>query len=89
MSTPDGKNYQNRSEFHSINENQGLQIRHLSAPHYKAEIRLIPKPSGTRVAFYQCFESAEMCQKISAFVGPANHENLARLAALLGEAEWP
>jgi len=86
MHGPDGRDFPNESVFVEIDEPRRIVVDHRSNPRFVAEITLAPAAQGTRVAFYQTFESAEVCRGIAKLAGPANEENLDRLAALVAEA---
>lgn len=83
MHGPNGQDYANESVFEQIVPNQRVVIRHVCQPHFTLTIELAAIPSGTRLNWAQKFESAEVCEQLSAICIPANEQNLDRLTAVL------
>ena len=83
MHGPDGKSYPNEMVFVETEAPRRVVIEHRSNPKFLAEFHFLPVQAGTKVEFYQAFESAEMCARIAERVGDANEQNLARLAAVV------
>lgn len=80
MHGPDGKDYPNESRFILIEPGKAIEIEHLTGHHFILRVDLSPKPAGTMVRWRQTFDSVEHFQRIAGFVGPANEQNLERLA---------
>lgn len=83
MHGPNGQDYANESVFEQIVPNQRVVIRHICQPHFTLSIELAAIPNGTQLSWAQKFESAEVCEKVSAICIPANEQNLDRLTAVL------
>jgi hypothetical protein len=56
-------------------------VQHLSEPHFRLTIGLVPSVTGTVVSWTQVFESAEVAGRIEHIIVPANEQNLDRLSA--------
>ncbi|MCA9057997.1 MAG: SRPBCC domain-containing protein, partial [Planctomycetaceae bacterium] len=83
MISPDGTVYPNENKFVSISPEQ-IVIRHLSAPEFLLEMSLVPLPGNTtRLIWMMTFASAELRNKLAAFVPAANEQNFDRLNAEL------
>ena len=82
MHGPHG-DYPNESRFERVTPEQ-IVIRHLSAPEFVLTATLEDRGGETAITWEQEFDSAEMRDKVLAFVPTANEENLDRLEAELG-----
>lgn len=81
MHGPDGKDYPNESRFTRVELDRLFEIEHLNAPHFFLNIELRSDGDGTVILWRQTFDTADQYQRLAAFVGPANEQNLMRLAA--------
>lgn len=81
MRGPDGRRYKNESVFAELEPPTKVVVRHVSEPKYLLTITLAPSTGGTRVAWSQVFERPEVGERLARIVGPANEQNLDRLAA--------
>lgn len=81
MHGPDGKDYPNASEFVAVVPNERVVIRHVNAPHFVLTVELQAEGDGTRVLWTQVFDDPAVAQAVRHIVGPANEQNLQRLAA--------
>jgi len=86
MVGPDGQRYWNENRFVTLQAPQGLELAHVVAPHFTLTVTLVPEAGGTRLAWRQRFETAELRCALEAVCGPANEQNLDRLAAVLAES---
>jgi uncharacterized protein YndB with AHSA1/START domain len=90
MHGPDGKDYLNENVFAEIAAPSRVAIEHVRGHRFVLTITLdTPDAGTTRVGWQQVFDSAEERARIAAFVGPANEQNLDRLAALVAELAAP
>jgi uncharacterized protein YndB with AHSA1/START domain len=80
MIGPQGANYKNESRFIEVTPER-IVIEHLSGPPYTltAEFRDLGKE--TEISWVQDFKDAATCDKVRAFAGPGNEQNLDRLEA--------
>lgn len=81
MHGPDGKDYPNESRFVRVVPGRVFEIEHLSGHHFVLTIELEAHGTATRVRWRQTFATVEHFERIAGFVGPANEQNLDRLAA--------
>ena len=81
MHGPDGANYPNESVFAEVVPLERVVVSHVSAPRFTLTITFTERAGQTEVGWRQCFESAEVFQRVAAIVIPANEQNLDRLAA--------
>ncbi|MGY4827129.1 SRPBCC family protein [Sphaerotilaceae bacterium SBD11-9] len=80
MHGPDGSRYPNENVFLELGPER-VVIDHLSKDHhFVLTIGFEAVGAQTRVHWHQLFDSAEHLREVAAFVGPANEQNLARLA---------
>jgi uncharacterized protein YndB with AHSA1/START domain len=87
MHGPDGKSYPNESVFAVLEPGAKVVINHVSPPHFTLTVGLTPAPGGgTHLVWEQTFEDSRTAQAIKRMVGPANEQNLDRLARALGQA---
>jgi uncharacterized protein YndB with AHSA1/START domain len=85
MHGPNGANYANESVFREIVPDAKIVVEHVVNPRFTLTVTLTPRGDQTHLAWAQEFESAEMAERIRDFAGPANEQNLDRLAAEVGE----
>jgi uncharacterized protein YndB with AHSA1/START domain len=87
MHGPDGADYINESQFIEITEPQRIIFMHLRTMHkFKMTMTFEAiKGNKTRLSWRQEFETAEECERVMKFAGPANEENFDRLEAILSE----
>lgn len=84
MHGPDGQDYPNESRFHTLQPDQRIVIEHLAlVHHFWLDITLSAQGAQTLLQWRQVFDSAEERDALADFVGPANEQNLDRLAELL------
>lgn len=84
MHGPDGKTYQNDSEFVTVIPNCKVVIEHLSVPHFILSIELKPVATGTYLQWTQTFDDSKTAEAVKHIAEPANEQNLDRLTAALG-----
>jgi uncharacterized protein YndB with AHSA1/START domain len=92
MRGPDGKNYENESQFGEIVKPERVVINHVSSPRFQLTITLTDLAGGkTKIEWHQRFETAEECARIKVYAIPGNEQNLDRLTAHLakGPAQKP
>lgn len=88
MHGPDGTNYINESQFVEIVEPERIVFIHLRTMHRFKMTMTFDEVEGnkTRLTWRQEFDTAEECEKVRIFAGPANEQNFDRLTSiLLGE----
>ncbi|WP_345954578.1 SRPBCC family protein [Mucilaginibacter sp. PAMB04168] len=84
MHAPDGNSYENLNRFTQIVVPELIVYDHLQSNHaFTGSFVFEELPGKTKVIFTMAFESAEECQKLKAFITPANEENFDRLQAVL------
>jgi uncharacterized protein YndB with AHSA1/START domain len=83
MHGPDGTNYVNESQFLEIVDNERIVFDHLRTMHRFRMAITFAGRDRTTLTWRQRFETAEECEKVRAFAGPANEQNFDRLAAVL------
>ena len=84
MHGPDGANYPNECVFTEVVEPRRIVVRHVVAPLFDLRVDLTPTDDGrTRLDWWQRFDQPEVLAAVLAIVGPANEQNLDRLAAEL------
>ncbi|HKK04559.1 MAG TPA: SRPBCC domain-containing protein [Gammaproteobacteria bacterium] len=86
MHGPDGQDYHNESFFEELVPDAKIVIHHDCPPNFKLTVELTPVGEGTRLAWAQVFEDAETAQAVKLRAGPANEQNIDRLARTLSEA---
>jgi len=80
MHGPDGKDYPNESRFLRLIPDRIFEIEHFSGHHFILTIELEEQGQNTLVNWRQTFDTVEHYERIAAFVGLANEQNLERLA---------
>lgn len=85
MHGPNGTDYPNSSTFVEINTPEKLVFNHVSKPHFQVVATFEEAGGQTKVTFQQIFKTQEECNKIRAFAGDANEQNMDRLEAVVGE----
>ncbi|MFT4193589.1 SRPBCC domain-containing protein [Ottowia sp.] len=86
MHGPDGTDYANDNIFEALTPDAKVVIRHDCAPHFTLTIELTPVSGGTHLAWSQVFEDARTAQAVKQRAGPANEQNIDRLARVLSQA---
>jgi uncharacterized protein YndB with AHSA1/START domain len=86
MHGPNGAQFRNESVFEAVEPGRRVVIRHLSPPHYRLVIELMPSDAGTLVTWTQTFDDARVAATVRHIVEPANEQNLDKLAAEVGAA---
>jgi uncharacterized protein YndB with AHSA1/START domain len=80
MHGPDGKGYENESEFETVKENELIVLRHISKPEYKATFSFSSINSNASVLVWEMiFETEKAYEALKEIVAEKNEENLNRL----------
>lgn len=80
MHGPDGKGYENESEFETVKENELIVLRHISKPGYKATFSFSSINSHASVLVWEMiFETEKAYEALKDIVAEKNEENLNRL----------
>ena len=80
MHGPDGTDYPNESVFTAVVPPERIVIEHLRPMHwFQMTVALAERDGKTTVTWHMLFESPEECDRVKAFVVPANEQNLDRL----------
>lgn len=86
MHGPDGTDYHNESRFDEIVEPARIAFTHLRPVHrFKMTMTMEAVGQDTRFSFRMLFDDVEECQRVKAFVVPANEQNFDRLEAELAK----
>jgi len=84
MRGPDGTAYQMDQLFTEIVRPVRIVLRHFQPGHdFTLTITFTAQAGGTAVTWTMCFDEPAEGERLRSFLGPANEENLARLAAHL------
>ncbi|MFN4352128.1 MAG: SRPBCC family protein [Hylemonella sp.] len=83
MHGPDGKDYPNRSVFHSVEAPARIVLEHENAPHFELQVTLSEEAGGTRLHWRMRFDDAITREALAGLVVPANEQNFDRLQAEL------
>lgn len=83
MHGPEGKSYENTSFFAALEPACRIVIRHDCQPFFTLTVGLHAVDGGTHLTWEQAFDDADTARAVSAVVGPANEQNLDRLALAL------
>jgi uncharacterized protein YndB with AHSA1/START domain len=87
MHAPDGRDSEHETIFLEVVPPERIVFRHLRPMHeYQATIVLSEENGRTRLTWRMLFESAAECERVRAFVVPANEQNLDRLQTHLESA---
>lgn len=86
MHGPDGTDYPNESNFVELVPAHKVVIRHDCLPFFTLTVTLKPVEGGTKLAWEQAFDDAQVAQAIKHIIEPANEQNLDRLTAVLRQA---
>lgn len=79
---PDGKDYPIENIFREIAEPELVRMEHMAdGHHFVLALTFAAEGARTRVGWRQLFDTAEHAAEIAPIVGPANEQNLDRLAA--------
>jgi hypothetical protein len=89
MHSPQGADFPNESRFVELIPGKRVVIEHVCAPYFTLFIDLTPSGNGTRLSWVGRFRTVEECERVRKFAGPANEENLDRLAAELDVRSEP
>jgi uncharacterized protein YndB with AHSA1/START domain len=81
MVGPDGARHANQSRFLTLEPARRLVVA-VNAPHFTLTVTLAAEGAGTRLHWAQRFASAALCAQLAGVCGPANEQNLDRLAAV-------
>ncbi len=84
MIGPDGQRYANACRFGALRPAERLTVHHVVEPVFTLAVTLAPAESGhTRLDWAQTFADGRTAGQLQALCGPANEQNLDRLAAEL------
>lgn len=84
MVGPDGHEYPNHNRFAQVQAPHRVVVEHLDAVHhFMLHIDLEAEGNGTRVHWFQVFDTATHRDQMAPFVHPANAQNLARWAQVV------
>lgn len=87
MHGPNGADYRNHSVFAEIGAER-IVFDHVSAPKFRMTLTFDTEPGGrTRLGWTQTFGSRDERDRIAAFAGAANEQNLDRLEAELARRD--
>lgn len=85
MHGPDGTDYTNESVFDEIVVPERIVFTHLRTMHrFEMTLTFTAEGDRTRLGWRMLFDTVEECEKVKAFAGNANEQNLDRLEAHLG-----
>ena len=80
MHSPDGKDFPNESIFVEINEPHHLVFDHICEPFFRADVNFEKLNNNqTKIVWKMIFQEKESFDKLSAFIGEKNEENMNRL----------
>lgn len=80
MHGPDGKEYENESEFETVKANELIVLRHISKPEYKATFTFSSISSHASLLVWEMvFETEKAYEALKDIVAEKNEENLNRL----------
>lgn len=80
MHGPDGKAYENESEFEIITANERVVLRHISKPEYRAEFLFTASGiNKSALTWNMVFATEKAYQSLKDIVAEKNEENLNRL----------
>ena len=60
MIGPDGQRYWNENRFDTLEEPHRIELAHVVDPHFTLTVTLEPVADGTRLAWWQRFETTEL-----------------------------
>ena len=81
MHGPDGTDYPNEIVFRELVAPERVVLEHLgSVHHFFLTITFTEQAGQTMVGWRQVFDTAQHRESVAQFVGPANEQNLSRLA---------
>lgn len=84
MHGPDGKDYPNRSVFHSVEAPGRIVLEHVNAPHFHMTLTFSLQGGGTLLTWRMRFDDVATRDAVARYAVPANEENFDRLQAELG-----
>lgn len=77
---PDGRRFENESEFLTVHPAEAIVLRHLDPVHdFVMAMTFAGEPGGTRLVWRLTFASAAECGRCRAVISAANEENFDRL----------
>ena len=80
MYGPDGKGYENESEFEMVKENELIMLHHISKPEYKAAFNFLSAGSNSSSLVWEMvFTEEKAYEALKDIVTEKNEENLNRL----------
>lgn len=84
MHGPDGTEFLNECRFVEIVPDERLVFDHIEPVHqFRVTALFQAVGAQTKLTFQMLFEQAEECQRVKAFVVPANEQNFDRLETVL------
>ncbi len=83
MHGPDGKDYPNRSVFHTVEAPARILLEHQNAPHFEMQITLAEEAGGTRLSWRMRFDDDATREAVAPYAVPGNEQNFDRLQAEL------
>lgn len=84
MHGPDGTVYEMHHQFAEISPLERIVVRHIQAGHdFSLTVHLASRTDGTVLTWRQRFDDPAEGERLRSFLGPANEQNLDRLAAFL------
>jgi uncharacterized protein YndB with AHSA1/START domain len=90
MHGPDGTNYHNTSVFERIEAPGLLMFTHVKPMHrFEVIVEFEELGDRTRIEWHMIFDTIEECERVRAFVEPANEQNLDKLETELYGREIP
>ncbi len=86
MQGPDGRNYDNESEFLETSNGERIVFRHLSDPKFTVTANFEElNEKRSKLTWTMLFDSAKVCESLKSIVIPANEQNMVRLEAELNK----
>lgn len=86
MYGPDGKGYENESEFEAVKENELITLHHISKPEYKAEFNFSSNENNSSsLVWKMVFAEEKAYAALKDIIPEKNEENLNRLEAELNK----
>lgn len=85
MHSADGVDYDNDSEFITIEKPNKIILQHVCAPRFILDISLNDYEGKTKVIWLMTFESAEIRDEVAKYAVDGNEQNLDRLEEVLAK----
>lgn len=79
MHGPDGKDYENESQFIEILPDSFIRMKHTNLPHFEVTFTFNATEKGTFLMWVAVFENREFAEGLREFLDNANEQNLDRL----------